>query len=104
MAKRKSSSASSGHSTAPLNVHGARIQGPLAHPPPASPTSAITTTATMATGINATRSHWKGSGGVERHADAAGADEPQHRGLARTLMSQRNSTIDQNAGFCGQKP
>ena len=39
---------------------------------------------------------------VEGHADAAGADQSDDRG-SRTLMSQRNSAIDQNAGStCGQ--
>src|SRR5436190_24391250 len=66
-------------------------------------TSAASTTAKMATRIIAARSHWKRFSAVSRAMPTPPAPTKPSTADSRTLISQRKSTMPQNAGrTCGQ--
>jgi hypothetical protein len=59
--------------------------------------------APIAIRISATRSHWKRLSAASSAMPMPPAPTSPRTADSRTLMSQRNSAIDQNAGFtCGQ--
>jgi hypothetical protein len=65
--------------------------------------SAMTTTAKIANRTTATRSHWKRFIALSSAMPMPPAPTRPSTADSRTLMSQRNSAIDQNAGLtCGQ--
>ncbi|KAG0921878.1 hypothetical protein G6F61_014587 [Rhizopus arrhizus] len=65
--------------------------------------SANTTTTKIAASTSATRSHWNRFNAVSSAMPMPPAPTRPSTADSRTLMSQRSSTMDQNAGrICGQ--